>query len=331
MWGFGCDKSETEMKYFAQFLTTVRRLNEARQPHVAEITDPFATWLRSERVPIDKVQRTAEGVRANPTDAPPLDGDRYALVKAFAERAAKAEGLPALDTVDLEPYSQRPTTPALLPKTFGTLTLRLAKAPLDGACIDPRVEVRLFDAVGGPPSTRIVGVSVECAKEPPSGSTAPPDAGRTLPRTAAGSLPFLALCESINFAWGYQHSGTVIDKRGDVYTFSGGRPSWNGSAQELAVLLRHGKRYAGTLPPGDVDRLASLTSQVEREPLVTRSVAMYDAPGGGCSLLRRGATADALVAIPFDRFGTTAGKRTGPASSEAEKLLSRAASLAAPR
>ena len=218
MWGFGCDESEQEMKYFSSFQGTVRRLNEARQPHVPEVTDPFATWLRSESIPIDKVERSADGVRATPSSAPPLAGDRLALVKAFAERAARSEGLPALDTVDLQPRGNSPTSPALLPKTFGTLTLRQAKPPLDGPCIDPRVEVNVFDAVVGPPSVRIVGVAVECAKEPATGSKAPPDAGRPLPRAAAASLPFMAICDSINFAWGYQHSGRVIDKRGDVYT-----------------------------------------------------------------------------------------------------------------
>ena len=164
------------------------------------------------------VERSADGVRATPSSAPPLAGDRLALVKAFAERAARSEGLPALDTVDLQPRGNSPTSPALLPKTFGTLTLRQAKPPLDGPCIDPRVEVNVFDAVVGPPSVRIVGVAVECAKEPATGSKAPPDAGRPLPRAAAASLPFIAICDSINFAWGYQHSGRVIDKRGDVYT-----------------------------------------------------------------------------------------------------------------
>ena len=331
MWGFGCDKSEQEMKYFSSFQGTVRRLNEARQPHVPEVTDPFATWLRSESIQIDKVERSADGVRATPYSAPALAGDRLALVKAFAERAARSEGLPALDTVDLQPHGNSPTSPALLPKTFGTLTLRQAKPPLDGPCIDPRVVVNVFDAVVDPPSVRIVGVAVECAKEPATGSKAPPDASRPLPRAAVASLPFIAICDSINFAWGYQHSGRVIDKRGDVYTFSGGRYFSGKSAQELAVLLRHGKHYEGTLPPAEVDRLVSLAAQVEREPFQKHAVQIYDAPDGGCRLFRSGPTADALVPIPFDEFGTTVGKRVGPASSEAETVLNWAQSLAAPR
>ena len=123
----------------------------------------------------------------------------------------------------------------------------------------------------------------------------------------------------------------MIDKRGDVYTFSGGRPFSGKSAQELAVLLRHGKHYEGTLPAAEVDRLVSLAAQVEREPFQKHAVQIYDAPGGGCHLFRSGPTTDALVPIPFDEFGTTVGKRVGPASSEAEKVLNRAQSLAARR
>jgi hypothetical protein len=309
MWGFGCDTFEEDMKFFSTFQGIVRRLSEARIPKVAPVAEPFAAWLASEGIPRPEVQRTATGVSARTYEAPPLGGDRLALVKAFAERAAKSEGLPALDTVDLKAQGNAPNSPTLLPKTFGMLTLRLAKPPLDGACIDPRVDVSVFDAVVGPPSVRIVGVQVECAKEPAAGTKAPPDGGRTLPRAAAGALPFLALCESVNYAWGYQHSGRVIDKRGDVYTFSGGPPFSGTSAHELAVLLRHGKHYEGTLPPSDVDRLASLSAQVEREPFQKHAVQIYDAPGGGCSLLRNGATAGALVRIPFDEFGTTVGTR----------------------
>lgn len=330
MWAFGCDTSERSMEYFSSFQRMQQALDEGRKPRAPAVTDPFATWVRSEGIPTDNVQRTADGVRASSFRAPPLVGDRLALVRAFAERAAKFEGLPELDTVELT-RGKSPNHPALLPTTFGTLTLRLAKPALDGACIDPRVVVDLFDDDGRAPSTRIVGVAVECAREPVTGTMAPADAGRMLPRAAVGSLPFIAICQSLDAAWGYRHSGYVIDRRGDVYTFWGGRPFEGNSAHELAVLLRHGKQYKGTLLPGEVDRLVSLASQVEREPFQKHAVQIQDAPGGGCQLFRSGATADALVPIPFDAFGTTVGKRAGPASSEVERVLKRAESLAARR
>jgi hypothetical protein len=330
MWSFACPDVAEDMATFGQVRAIIERISDARRTHAPEVTDPFATWLRSESIPIDKVTRTPDGVRANPSDAQPLVGDRYAGVKAFAERAAKSEGLPPLDTVDLAPFPNVAANSQVLKTTFAALTLRLAKPPLDGPCIDPRVEVKVFDAVVGPPGVRIVGVQVDCGKEPVEGSKAPPDAGRTLPRAAAGSLPFVAICESVNFAWGYQHSGRVIDKRGDVYTFSGGRPFSGKSAQELAVLIRHGKHYEGTLLPADVDRLISLAAQVERERFEKHQVQVADAPGGGCSLLRAGPSADGLVQIPFNEFGTTVGKRVGSASTEAEKLLTTARALGRP-
>lgn len=328
MWAFGCPGSPDSMAFFDQVHGTIQRISEASRAQAASVVDPLETWLRSEGMTVDRVTRESGRVVASLSSAPPLSGDRVAAVRSFAEKVASFEKLPVLDTVDRTPYADDEKKPAMLKVRFRVLKLRLAKPPLDGRCIDPTVTVHLADTAADPPSTpasaRITDVMVACATEPAEGSKPPPDAGRTLPRAASSSLPFLLMCESTSFGWGYHHSGRVVDKRGDVYTFEGGEPFSGKSASELSVLIRHGKHYEGALPPADVDRLVALIAPVEREPLKTTPVQAFDMPGGGCSLFRAGGGPDALVPIRMSEFGTTAGKRVGPASSEAEKLLTKA-------
>lgn len=300
MWLFACPDSPEDKARMVNLRSVIGQMDDGR-------TDPFANWLRSEGLTLDKVSREPDDVVASPSDAKPLLGDRLAATKAFAERAAKREGLPPLDTVDLSPL------PSVAP--FTMLTLRLARPPLDGPCIDPRVMVRVSA------TARIEWVRVECGEEPVSGSKGPPDAGRTLPRAAAGSLPFVAICETYNFAWDYVHHGRVIDKRGDVYAFSGGPPRSVKSAHELAIAIRYRKHYVGTLSPGDVDALVSVTAQVEREPYEKRRASTIDGGTESCSLLRAGPSADALVQVRISESGDSAGKRVGPASTEAAKVL----------
>jgi hypothetical protein len=253
---------------------------------------------------------------------------RLDYVKGFAERFARTERMPAFDTVTLEPPPKAPQDAKSLPLRFVALELRLAKPSLDGACIDPRVTVRLVetaDASGGTPGYWLAQAEVRCETEPATGTKPPESAAkRALPKAASGAVPFLAMCESVNFAMGGLHSGEVIDRRGDVYRFTGGPVFSGSSAHELAVLVRHQKVYVGTLPPADVDRLVALTPAVEREPLTQRHVAVFDAPAGSCTLLRAGASPDALVSIPFETFGRTAGARTGVASTAAKGVLERA-------
>jgi hypothetical protein len=299
----------------------------------APAPDALRDWLRDQGLTAGSVTRRNDGVSASlEPSASPVTTARLAYVKAFAERVARAEGLPALDQVELTP-AKKPTDPRPLEVRFERLELRLVRPPLDGACIDPRVsvEVRAAGAAppspsGGDPSFALASLDVRCEREP-SGATAPADAARTLPRTAAGALPFLAVCEYFDFVGGRHHTGRVIDKRGDVYTFAGGEAFSGASAHELGMLLRHGKAYVGTLTPADVDRLAALTPSVATEPFRKTPQEVFDAPGGGCSLLHTGTNPDALVRVALEAVGRELGSRVGPASTSARAILDRAKKL----
>lgn len=148
-----------------------------------------------------EVRRDASSVIALvvPRSLPPTIA-RLAYVRAFAERAARAEGLVALDTVDLVPRTFGPTDPALLATRFERLELRLAQPPLDGACTDPRATIEIDESDDGP-SFFVRSVRLLCEKESVAGRRPPPDASRKLPATAAGKQPFLAICEYVSFAW----------------------------------------------------------------------------------------------------------------------------------
>lgn len=329
LWVFACPSSQSAAHYLQHLHALIERMRQGTVK-TATANDSIVAFLRSEGLAASSVKRDAKGVRVDLLTAKPLgSAPRLELVKAFAERLARADGLPPLDTVKLTPREVEgaPKDARPLAQRFAELELRLAKPPLDGVCIDPRVIVELHDDAATPgtvPGFWLSQVEVRCETEPAEGNKPPPDDGRVLPRAASGSLPFLAMSESVNFAWGYHHSGLVIDKRGDVYSFSGGEVFSGTSAHALAVLLRHGKTYQGTLPPADVDRLAALIPAVAQEPLVQRHVDVFDAPGGGCNVLRAGASLDALFSVPFETFGRTAGSRTGSASIRVKALLERA-------
>jgi hypothetical protein len=331
--------AEKERKQIA-WQRDVRRRQESkveeRKVEERKPQDRIADWARSEGLSPREVKRRHDGVRVALDAKGPNAANgatRRAYTEALAARAAQFEGLPALDTTEVtQPYDQGASDPKLLSTRFLRLERRLARPPLDGACIDPRVRVDLWEESA--PSTQkeaaywVSAVTVTCEKENPGGKKAPPHAA---PRSSASSAPFLAICGAVNYAVDAIYAGTVIDNRGDVYTFRGGKLFSGSSAHELAVLLRHEKAYAGTLPPEEVDRLVALTPTVAREPLKVNEVMVPDAPGAGCSLLMRGATPDALVSIPFDHSGANEeGTRSGPASRAAQAILGRADKLANP-
>ena len=128
---------------------------------------------------------------------------------------------------------------------------------------------------------------------------------------------------------GHVHNGFVIDKKGDVYAFSGGPAISGTSTSELGMMLRRGRSYAGTIPAAEAERLAALEGAVEREPFTQKHVEVFDAPAGGCSLLRAGAEDDALVSVPLDSIGREHGSRVGPASKSAQLVLAAAQKLVA--
>ena len=280
--------------------------------------DPLAAMLSKEGFAPGTVDRDASlgWVNVSLTKSTQrFDGDRIALVRSLAERAARLEGLPALDTIDLEPAVRRTDEP--LARSFRRLTLRLAAPPLDGPCIDPRVEVGLYDEPldnGAYAPPRATSLTVRCEKEPTMGNQPPADPRRVWPHAASGSLPFVALCTL------GRGKGFVIDKRGDVYSYQP-RLAAASTGRALSIDVRHGKQWVGALPPASLDRLVALaplaaSARYQKQP------GAADAPGTECALLRAGAN-DTFVRVPLEENGAIAGKRLGAAAEEARRLVHR--------
>ncbi|HSO39239.1 MAG TPA: hypothetical protein VLT33_42225 [Labilithrix sp.] len=134
--------------------------------------------------------------------------------------------------------------------------------------------------------------------------------------------PYLVFCEYFNFNGGLHYSGSVVGQRGQVYMFVDGKPISGKSAREITALVRGYGVKKGTLSAAEVARLVELTPAVEAEPFSRQAVQAADMPGGGCWLLRAGATADALVKVELSASGNTEkGARVGPASKEARKVI----------
>lgn len=291
--------------------------------------DPLEAWLRqNEPLTIQHAtQRFPESVTVftrGPVLAP---GNHVAVVKALAERIAAFEKLPTLDFVALGQTVPSRGDARPVEERFNSLTLRFAKPPLDGACIDPFVRISVIDFLGSSPAERsarwVEQVTVVCVRANDDATAAAPPRVHTLPAAAAGSLPFVVLCDTYSYAWGYEHFGTVVDKRGDVYSFDGSPPFGGASAHELAVMMRYQKKYLNTMAPAAVDRLVALAPLIAKEPLRSKKVGDTDRPGSGCTLFTPGSAPDALVSVRLDQSGAIVLRRTGPASREARAILSR--------
>jgi hypothetical protein len=282
-------------------------------------------WLRSQGYVTTAVTR-ARGTMTIKLAKRLETGDaRRALATRLARGVATAAGLPALDATletTFNPTASRPK-PGLRSFALGQ-----SAPPLTGRCIEPGVHVALGEPFDKPDAGFWVEeIYVTCEHERTTGTWPPADAARTLPATAKGAVPYLATCTSVNFSAGYSNVGWVLDKRGEVFTFSGGSPFRGKSMHELAVLARHERTYVGTLPPADVDRLWALGAQLAREPLVKTPTRAADRGGGGCALLRGGA-GGALGRLPIDSYGNDHdARRTGPVSTELARLMERVETL----
>ncbi len=326
-WHLACPASaDAESQTQQMHAEMVRYGMSLDQRQARGLDDRLAMWAVEEGLQPTRVERASEHVHIEfaRTTVPPAPSAplRLAYVKGLAQRAAAREGLPALDTSQLtRPDSAVTQRPSPLALRSHRLELRLARPPLDGECIDPRLAISLDEEAG---AYVLRALDVTCEREPSAGSRAPSDDARALPKAASGPPRLLALCESVNFAAGNHHQGTVIDNRGDVFSFSGGPPFSATSEHALLVRVRNGRRYVATIPPDETDRLVALAPIVAREPFVTERVKVFDAPSSRCSLLLRGARPGTLVPVMLSASGRSAGQRSGPASKAVQAALEKA-------
>lgn len=249
---------------------------------------------------------------------------REALAREVAEGAAAALGLPKLDKVTVRTSVPTPERP----KEVTGVELAETK-PSRGTCGAVRIVVSLHASYGPsdkrPPS--VEEVQVFCAREE-GGASVTADSTPVLPRTFAASPEYLVHCQTTSYGWGYSNTGLVVDRRGDVYSYSGGSPTSGQTVSELAAQLRHGRAFHGRLPAADVERLVELIPKVAREKWKSTPRRAFDGPEGSCQYLQQGATKGALVKVPIHAYDNAhEAIREGDATREASQILDRARAL----
>ncbi|MFO0642434.1 MAG: hypothetical protein U0183_24610 [Polyangiaceae bacterium] len=247
-----------------------------------------------------------------------------ALAREVAERAAEVSKLPKLDKITVR-YREGGKS---RPKRIAGVELSASRAS-GGLCVDPRVIVSLRETADETEPPSVEEVTVVCPRES-VGESAPADSERRLPRTFATSPEYLVHCRSTNYAWGYSNTGLVVDRRGDVYSYSGGQPTQGTTVSALAAQLKNGKAFHGTLPAADVERLVALIPKIAQEKWKSQAQAVFDGPEGECAYLRAGASPGALVRVPIDSYSNHhTASREGEATRAAAAILGRAETLKA--
>lgn len=300
----------------------------SREVTAALEREPLVTWLAANGFGRPTmVERTPDSFRVElPNLGRPEARSAMALAREVAERAAALSGLPKLDKVT----AQYTAGTRGRPRELSGVELGESTASR-GACAAPRVVVSLHVADGpaevAPPSVKEVQVS--CVRSE-AAADVPADSARALPRTFATSPEYLVHCYSTSYAWGTSNTGLVVDRRGDVYSYSGGPPTGGATVSALAAQLRHGKAFHGTLPAADVERLVELIPKIAKEKWQSKPRQVFDGPSGACTYLRSGATKDALVKVPIESHDNGhEAFRDGEATRTAEGILGRAHTLKA--
>jgi hypothetical protein len=86
-----------------------------------------------------------------------------------------------------------------------------------------------------------------------------------------GSMEQKFLCERsyINFAWGYQHSGTYVDSKGGVYRYKAGRqvtPKQKRALTEVELEAKYaqGRTLLRTVPTDDFGQIRRLIAEASK-------------------------------------------------------------------
>jgi hypothetical protein len=300
--------------------------------------DPLRAALLVEGYPDPELSRGKENVKVSLQDPRKGAGtlrdpgeSRVDLAKRLAERLRDALDMPVptLDAIDVVDEYVHPGYKK--PNVVKTVTFGQKNPPRTSECIDFQLTFDFEREYQCAPAKTcrwfLHGIQASCPREPKDGAAPPADDARPLPAAANRKAEFLGECESLSFAWGYQHAGVVIDRKGDVYRYSGGPPLSGPvhTADALFRKFRYGRRYVQTLSPAEVDLHASLIPAAARAPVKKTRRAIYDAPSVACYVFAPVGDGK-LRAIPLEETsGTEASVREGEAARKLTEWLGRAA------
>lgn len=248
-------------------------------------SDPLVGWLGEQGYSALRVYERHAGTRRLVFENTPSTTDPLALARGVATKVAEVERLPPLDREKVVREREKA-------KRVVRVVFSATSNPLTARHIAPSVALD-FSAPHGNGPQNVLEIRVD-AEEEPEGPRPPRDDARTLPPSFATSPEVLYYCHTQGGGIPVDDS-TLVDRRGDVYEFVGGPPSF--AIEDIQRAMRRGKRYIGTLEPGDVGILAKAPSNMRRMKLVSEHV-LADAASQECFYFRPGKTAGVLEPIP---------------------------------
>jgi hypothetical protein len=253
-------------------------------------------------------------------------GEALALAREMAKGMSSLLKLPAFDQERIGHY-ERPNdepskraTPASGP--VRDVRFSMTNVPVEGAYADPSITIELEHPNDGN-TTHAISVTVDLELVS-KGPMPPPDSTRPLPKSFSTSPNILHSCQS-DGGMGMPGRTTVVDRRGDVYSFSGDVSETTEAG--FARAMRRNVRFVGTLDPASVDAMVALLPALEaanrKKKPVGRSdsrTVVADAGSIDCAFYRRGPKPGSLVPIPV---GARSAGTTLQTSRSVEEMASR--------
>lgn len=261
-------------------------------------------------------------------------GEALVLAREMAKGMSSLLKLPAFDHERIGHY-ERPNEepPKRATRASGPVRevrFSMTNVPVEGAYADPSITIELEHTSEGH-STYPTSVTVDLELVS-KGPMPPPDSARTLPKSFSTSPNILHSCQSYG-GMGMGGGVTLVDRRGDVYSFSG--PVNERTEAGFARAMRRNLRFAGTLDPAYVDAMVALLPALEAANKKKKPVGRFDprsvvADAGSidCAFYRRGTKPGSLVPIPGGaRSAGTALQTSRSVEETASRFVLRAQSL----
>ncbi len=231
-------------------------------------------------------------------------GEAIALAREMAKGIVTLLKLPTFDDervwyLEGPSYGQSKRRSAEV-RPVGNVRFSMTQVPSDGPYADPSITIELeHPKAGNTTYATSVTVDLELVAK---GPMPPPDSARTLPKSFSTSPNILHSCQSYG-GMGMGGGVTLVDRRGDVYSFSG---SVNERTEAgFARAMRRNLTFAGTLDPAYVDAMVALLPALEaankkKKPVgrVDPRSVVADAGSIDCAFYRRGTKPGSLVPIP---------------------------------
>jgi hypothetical protein len=259
-------------------------------------------------------------------------GEALTLAREMAKGIATILKLPALDRERVGYFespsqgsSKRPSEESRLVRA---VRFSMTEVPANGPYADPSILIELeHPKAGNTTYATSVTLDLELASK---GPMPPPDSARALPKSFSTSPNILYSCHWYG-GMGLGDRSTVVDRRGDVYSFAGSASETTEAS--FARAMRRNRSFNGTMDPAEVDTMVALLPTLEaakKKPVgrVDPRSVVADAGSIDCLFYRRGPKPGTLIPIPAQmRSAGTTLQSSRSVEETASRFMLRAQSL----